>query len=302
MTVIVWQGLTSYMQQGTLRKISSQEAGEIVSSGVALGFASLRFMPKSSSLRPIINLSKRTKVAGSGSRELTVNWQLLDLQNVLTYERLRCPDIVGASVFSLDDIYAVWKKFVDSRYNRGDDRPLYFVKVDIENCYDSIDQQKLYDILSTVLRGDYVIRRYVSVVEAGGRLRRTYHRDATSLSDFQPSFVRFVKDRSEERGAHSAFFVDQVLHAHEDAASLLRKLRSHLFHSVVKVGRRYLVQSQGIAQGSAVSTLLCNVYYGKMEASYISICRETELLMRQVRLLYTFDFALFSLICWCRFT
>jgi len=250
---------------------------------LALGYASLRFMPKSSSLRPIINLSKRTKVAGSGSRESTVNWQLLDLQNVLTYERQRCPDIVGAAVFSLDDIYAAWKKFIDSRRSRGDDRPLYFATVDIENCYDSIDQRTLYNIISTVLQGDYVIRRYVSVVEAGGRLRRTYHRDASSLADFQPSFVRFVKDRAEERGAHSAFFVDQVLHAHEDAASLLRKLRSHLFNSVVKVGRRYFVQSQGIAQGSAVSTLLCNIYYGKMEAKYITVCRDTELLLRQVK-------------------
>ena len=271
------------MQQGALSEISSEEAHHKVSSGIALGFASLRFMPKSSTLRPIINLSKRTKVAGSGCRESTVNWQLLDLQSVLTYERLRCPSIVGASAFSLDDIYTTWKKFVDSRYARSDDRPLHFVTVDIENCYESINQRKLYDILSTVLRGDYVIRRFVSVVEAGGRLRRSYHRDATSLADFQPSFVRYVKDRAVERGAHDAFFIDQVLHAHVDAASLLRKLRSHLFHSVMKVGRRYLIQSQGIAQGAAVSTLLCNIYYGKMEASYVSVCRETELLMRQVR-------------------
>jgi len=265
------------MQQGTLRKITSQEADKKVSSGLALGFASLRFMPKSSSLRPIINLSKKMKVTGSP------NWQLLDLQNVLTYERQRCPSILGASVFSLDDIYTAWKKFVVSRRTRGDDRPLYFVTVDIENCYDSIDQHKLYDIISSVIQDDYVIRRYVSVLEAGGRLRRTYHRDATSLADFQPSFVRFVKERAEERGAHNAFYVDQVLHAHEDAASLLRKLKSHLFHSVVKVGQRYFVQSRGIAQGSAVSTLLCNIYYGKMEASYITVCRDTELLLRQVR-------------------
>jgi len=251
---------------------------------MALGFASLRFMPKSSSLRPIVNLSKRRKVAGSQSRESTVNWQLLDLHNVLTYERQRCPLVVGSAVFSLDDIYAAWKRFVDGRRSRADDRPLFFVKVDIEKCYDSIDQRKLFDVLSAVLRGDYVIRRYVSVVETGGRLCRSYHRDATSLADFQPSFVRFVKDRADQRGAHDAFFVDQVLHAHEDASSLLRKLRSHLFHNVVKVGRRYFVQKQGIAQGSTASTLLCNIYYGKMEASYMTVCRESELLMRQVQL------------------
>jgi len=247
-------------------------------------------MPKSSSLRPIVNLSKRTKVAGSRCRESTVIWQLLDLQNVLAYERQRRPEIVGSAVSSLDDIYAAWKRFVDGRCARGDDRPLYFVKVDIESCYDSIDQRKLFDVASSVLGGDYVVRRYVSVVETGGRLRRTYHRDATAVADFQPSFVRFVKERAERRGAHDAFFVDQVLQSHDDAASLLRKLRLHLFHNVVKVGRRYFLQTRGIAQGSAVSTLLCNIYYGKMEASYLTVCRDTELLMRQVRMLNVYDF------------
>jgi len=280
------------MQKGTLREITPQEACEKVSSGSALGSAPLRFLPKSASLRPIVNLSKRTKVAGCSGRESTVNFQLLDLQNVLSYKRQRCPSIVGASVFSLDDIYTAWKKFVDARRTRGDDQPLYFVTVDIENCYDSIDQQKLYEIVSSVLQAeDYVVRRYVSVMEAGGRLRRIYQRDATSLSDFQPSFVRFVKDRVKKHGCRNAFFVDSVLHEHEDSASLLGKLRSHLFHNVVKVGRRCFVQSQGIAQGSAVSTLLCNIYYGKMEANYISVCKDRELLLRQVKLTYCLLFA-----------
>lgn len=272
------------MQQGTLRKISLKEANQKISSGMALGCATLRLMPKSSSsLRPIINFSKRMKIPASGSRESTVNWQLLDLQNVLAYERQRHPSIVGSSVASLDDIYVAWKKFVDGRRSRSDDRPLYFVKVDIENCYDSLDQQKLYEILTSVIQGDYVIRRYVSVVETGGRLRRTFHRDATSLNDFQPSFVRFIKDRAEARGAHNAFYIDQILHSSEDAASLLRKLSSHLFHSIVQVGRRHFVRSQGIAQGSTVSTLLCNIYYGKMEASHVDVCTDSELLMRQVQ-------------------
>jgi len=243
--------LTDYIQQGTLRKITPQEADEKVSSGSALAFASLRFMPKLQSLRPIINLSKKTKLDVSSRRESTVNFQLLNLQNVLSYECQRRPGVVGAAVCSLDDIYVAWKRFVDARRARADDRLLYFVKVDIEKCYDSIDQQKLYGIVSDLLHGEeYVVRRYVSVVEAGGRLRRSYHRDATSVSDYQPSFMRFVKDRANARAScRNAFFIDSVLHDHEDAASLLTKLRAHLFHNVVRVGsRRCFVQSHGIAQ------------------------------------------------------
>ena len=74
----------------------------------------------------------------------------------------------------------------------------------------------------------------------------------------------------------------QILHSHEDAVSLLHRLKSHLFHNVVEVGGRYFVQTQGIAQGSTVSTLLCNIYYGKMEAQYMTVHEDTELLIRQV--------------------
>jgi len=76
-----------------------------------------------------------------------------------------------------------------------------------------------------------------------------------------------------------------VLHNVEDKASLLDKLRAHLLHNVIKVDQRYFLQDQGISQGSAVSTLLCNIYYGKMEASNVTVCADSELLMRQVQLL-----------------
>ena len=149
-------------------------------------------------------------MAGPGCRESTVNRQLLDLQKVLTYERQRCPQIVGSSVFSLDDVYVAWKRFVECRRACGNEEPLYFVKVDIENCYNSINQSKLLDILATVLRDSYVVRRYVMVVEIGGRLRRTFHRDATCLADYQPNFVHYIRDQAKQHGSHDAFFIDQV--------------------------------------------------------------------------------------------
>jgi len=69
-----------------------------------------------------------THLGGSWSRESAINWQLLDLQSVLTYERQRHPQIVGSSVSSLDDIYTAWKRFIEGRCMRSDQRPLYFVK------------------------------------------------------------------------------------------------------------------------------------------------------------------------------
>ena len=41
------------------------------------------------------------------------------------------------------------------------------------------------------------------------------------------------------------------------------------------------MQKKGIAQGSILSTLLCNYYYGNMEAEEL-VVKGDELLMRQV--------------------
>lgn len=224
---------------------------------------------------------------------MAINHQLRDLRQVFTLKRLQQqqqqenqPTALASSVFSLDDIYCRWKQFCELRRRRQDQRPLYFVKVDIEECYDSIDQCRLFEIASRLLdkMDEYVIRRYVTVVAANGRLKRSFQRQATSLTDFQPSFVRFVQHKVNERNWSNMIFVDQVLHAQVNASTLLRQLESHLFNNIVKVNRRrYFKQVRGIAQGSVLSTLLCDIYYSDMEANRITVNEAEELLMRQVR-------------------
>ena len=46
------------------------------------------------------------------------------------------------------------------------------------------------------------------------------------------------------------------------------------------MGEDYYLQTQGIVQGSMVSTLLCNYYYGAMERDHLQL-HSDELLMRQ---------------------
>lgn len=227
--------------------------------------------------------------------ELAINYQLRDVQQVVAMkhrqhvQRLQqltsgSGTAFGSSVFSLDDIYSRWKRFAESRRQRNDCRPLYFVKVDIEDCYDSIDQFRLFEIVSRLLEKSerFAVRRYATVVAAGGRLRRLFLRDASSEADFNPSFLRFVREKIKDGRWSNAVFVDQVPHAAVDAATLIGRLRSHLLNSVVRVGRRYFKQTCGIAQGSVLSTLLCDIYYSDMEMNRITVNDQEEILMRQV--------------------
>jgi len=212
---------------------------------------------------------------------MPINYQLRDLHQIFTSKRmLYC----GSSVVTLDDIWTRWKRFVDSRKSRNDDRPLYFVKVDIEDCYDSIDQCRMFEIASRLLceSDGYAVRRFVTVISAGGRLKRTFHRDATPLADFQPSFMRFVRKKIDERQLNNTIFVDRVWYGRHSTVTLLNRLRAHLFHNIVSVDRQHLRQVRGIAQGSVLSTLLCDIYYGDMEMNRITVNEDEELLMRQV--------------------
>jgi hypothetical protein len=65
-------------------------------------------------------------------------------------------------------------------------------------------------------------------------------------------------------------FVDGVTVSVEHKDRLIELLKEHVFDNVVVardgVGReKFLVQKEGIAQGSVLSTLLCNVYFGDVE-------------------------------------
>ena len=49
----------------------------------------------------------------------------------------------------------------------------------------------------------------------------------------------------------------------------------------VQLGRQFYLRMRGVSQGSVLSTIHCNCYYGAMEREHMT-CGSDELLMRQV--------------------
>jgi hypothetical protein len=58
---------------------------------------------------------------------------------------------------------------------------------------------------------EYVVRRYASVVVAGGRLKRSFHRAACDFDSYVPDFSTFIKQRAARDKLHDIILVDQVL-------------------------------------------------------------------------------------------
>ena len=79
----------------TAASLRQGEVEVMMMRGKTLGISNLRFLPKTSSLRPIINLGSKVNLGSThpvgryGQRELkSVNHQLLDLFHVLKFEKV----------------------------------------------------------------------------------------------------------------------------------------------------------------------------------------------------------------------
>lgn len=52
-------------------------------------------------------------------------------------------------------------------------------------------------------------------------------------------------------------------------SSIINLLTKHLNNNLIIYGNKYYIQKKGIPQGSILSNLLCNIYYGTIEKQYI---------------------------------
>ncbi|XP_076104815.1 uncharacterized protein LOC143073284 [Mytilus galloprovincialis] len=273
------KALSDLKKRNIIKLITEDSAKQLIAERQSLGVATLRFFPKSKGLRPIINLGRQQTLFGTPN--LPINKQLLNLLQVLSLIKKMHPHIVGAAKFGQDEVYRIWKSFAVKQSH-----PLYFVKTDISSCYDEILQQKLFCIVKKIFNNpeivedDFIIRRYVKIVNEGGVIKRKFVRKAFQLGDYRSDFVKFLRHQNQEDNSHNIVFVDQVVTQQETRERLLRQLHCHIFHNIIKIGKTYYKQTKGISQGSVISTLLCNMYYGEMERQ-LPVC-EGAVMMRIV--------------------
>ncbi|KAK3592766.1 hypothetical protein CHS0354_003201 [Potamilus streckersoni] len=276
------RAIADLLKTRMLKPISEETSKSLIKTCSALGVSTMRFLPKTRSLRPIVNMgSSQNYLSPKG---ISINKQLANLQKILSYLKEEEPNIIGAGKMGTDNIYTAWQAFADRRKQNGSGK-LYFVKTDITNCYDTILEKKLFSIIREILEqadcNEYIVRRYGNVYIAGNKLRRVFNANICRMSEYKPDFIHFAREKAKKDGLHDNIFVDKVLHKHESIESLLQLLSSHLFNNIIKLGSSYFLQSNGISQGSVLSTLLCNLFYGHMERSHFTFA-EDELIMRVV--------------------
>ncbi|KAG2179042.1 hypothetical protein INT43_001891 [Umbelopsis isabellina] len=255
-------------------------------------FSCLRLLPKGANVRPITNMKRRFQKDANGSQieqtaHKSANNVLANALRALTFEKEEIPELLGSSIMSFEEFYktlANYKEWYLSTEKTNSERPnLYFAKVDIKSCFDSIEQDVLLGILDKILSQDeYIIKRYSTMfATTGGKIHfrhKTYAQNADDYDSFQTQALKMSETLP------NTIFVDNVLHKFEDRDELLELIRRHIKCNVVKIGSGFYRQTVGIPQGSCLSTMLCSYFYGSMENEELSFLKNDQnaLLMRFV--------------------
>ncbi|MCJ1247012.1 hypothetical protein MMC30_004223 [Trapelia coarctata] len=257
-----------------------------------LGFSQIRLLPKASGLRPIMNLRRRaTKVQG-GKTILgrSINSVMAPVYNMLSYEKAVQPSRLASALFSVGDIYPRVKAFQAQLSRDGKvTEELHFVKVDVQSCFDTIPQRRVIKLMERLCsETEYRIARHAEIrpseshsYQAGSgpgyKAARKFIARAKPGHDFA-SFEESL-DNIAASAKKNTIYIDSVVETLQDKEQLLDLLEEHVERNVVKIGKKFFRQKQGIPQGSVLSSLLCSFFYADFENEHLGFLNNPRSLL-----------------------
>ncbi|KAL1783552.1 telomerase reverse transcriptase [Sigmodon hispidus] len=279
-------GVRQHLERVQLRELSQEEIRQYQKAWPAMPISRLRFIPKPSGLRPIVNMSYSMSTRAFGKEKQHFTQRLKTLFSVLNYERTKHPNLLGSSVLGLNDIYRIWRTFV-LRVRTLDPAPrMYFVKADVTGAYDAIPKDKLREVVANMIKHTkktYCVRQYAVVRrDSQGEVHKSFRKQVSTLTDLKPYMSQFVKHLQDSgvSALKNSVVIEQGISLNESGSSLFDFFMHFVYNNVVKIGGRCYVQCRGIPQGSSLSTLLCSLCFGDMENKLFAKVQQDGLLIR----------------------
>ena len=299
----VWQQLTEQPfgdLKATMFEELEPERVQRVLAQRSLGYGALRLLPKSTGIRPILNLRKRAlKESSWGKGRMflapSINSTVTPIYSMLNYECQQNPAKLGSTMLSIGDMHHRLKSFRErlssqsssvSKPGQSKLPPIYFVKLDIQACFDTIPQKKLLNLIAELVSEEsYHMSKHVEFQPPNPNMnakptRRFVNRAAPATNP--QHLPEFINSGPSRRKANTVF-VDSIAQKNQDTESLLDLLDEHVRSNLVKMGKKYFRQRNGIPQGSVLSSLLCNFFYASLEREVLHfIDPNVSLLLRLV--------------------
>ena len=257
----------------------------------ALGVSKVRLLPKEQGMRPIINLRRRVQRQEHGGVVLgrSINSILTPAFSILNYEKARRPELLGSALFSVDDMFTRLQAFRSALDAQGlRTTPLYFAKVDVKSCFDTIPQKRLLKLAESILSAnEYHLTRYARAKLLGGNNSETPGFGAkpswkflTKAATDQTPFELKQEITSEAMaGRTRTAYVGGIIQRSQRRKAILDLLHEHVESNIVKLGNRLYRQKEGIPQGSIVSSLLCSCFYAELERSALGFVNDQDSLI-----------------------
>jgi telomerase reverse transcriptase len=284
-----------------------------------MGLSRLRLLPKMTGVRPISQLSRKqslrflfeTPSTNTGNKATTklnsqfptesveagisfrlpTNIILKKVLDVLRFECSRLCNPFGVGMDSLEMFYPQYRHYITKlRQKYGANMSLYAASVDIEKCYDRINQTNLLDQLNNLIsscayfiqhvRSDrfYADGKTQNSTDLSAKRRKiNFTRVVAPMDTYQPLHEGC---RGGFKNTFNAIF-DLSKCTMTEQTEIMELLKEHLSNQMVVVSGRFrpkvLLQCTGISQGSVLSTTLCNLYYGQVEKSIFRIKSEVTM-------------------------
>jgi telomerase reverse transcriptase len=214
---------------------------------------------------------------------------------MLNYEKTQKQDDLGSCLSSVGEIHSRLKVFKERlllRHERLDSLPaFYFVKLDIQSCFDTIPQDKLVRLVEKLVSEEvYHLTKYVEMRppdEFGSMWPMREPRQSKAFRRFvgraapaaRPQHLTETIDNGGTSHRRNTVFVDMPAQKEYNSEDLLDLLDEHVRNNLVKFGRKYFRQRNGIPQGSVLSSLLCNLFYAEMEREILGFLQSDEALL-----------------------
>lgn len=153
-------------------------------------------------------------------------------------------------------------------------------------AFDTIPQSAVVDLMSTILQASsYRICKHAEirpgdtkylgeVGHAKSKPIRKWVSLASSTSSLDP--FQWKLEESFAVGKANTVFVESIVNHFRDSNELLSLLAEHVQRNLVKIGKKFYRQSNGIPQGSILSSLLCSYFYADLEDHHLAFLKSGE--------------------------
>lgn len=298
----VWRMLSEpslmSLKLSMFEEMPMDRASKLLSSRT-IGYSKTRLLPKKTGVRLIMNLRRRQQSMKNGVMVLgrSINAAVAPVFNALNYEKSLKPEKLGCSIFSVGEMFPRLAAFRSSLRERGlSDSKLYFAKVDVQSCFDTIPQKRLVSVVESLLSiEEYEIGRHAEISPPShlqcldGR-----HVNPAPIKRFFPhgkaagelsSFDQLLQSKY-VGGKSNTIFVNSAVQRFETKHDVMHLLKEHVERNIVKIGKKFYRQKSGIPQGSVLSSLLCNFFYAELERYVLGFVLDEDSVL--VRLLDDF--------------